>query len=818
MFSLKDFSNALYALRKAKGYAATIIVTLGVTLGALVAMFNLNYQILAAPLPYQDEDKLVVGETPIYSKDGLLYADVLSIRFATEIYKQQQAKLENLALVGYSFNAVVLRDKPATPKINVAYTTPEYMQMVQMPLLHGRAFEAADGLDQHSAVAVISEYTWRQHYAAAPDIVGKTIRIGDTDFKVVGIADASFEEPRLIGPNRSNDVWLPWDYNPSYRTAPARALDGWHFMLAKLHNNNEKAGLIQQMGTAFNEKYQDAISGQASFAGYYLTFAATPLREKILGDTSEKTLWMLAGALVLLLIASVNIINLILSRAVRQQRNMAIKAALGAQKKHLFLNILTEITVLMAASLVVALVVAQGCYILLQQVAEEFLPRVTELTLNLPSVAFAVGTTVLLALVFAKLIISQINYRALNTALQSSGKGGGLQISVMTRHILIISQISLTAVLLIGSVQILQQSFQELTKDVGFDVTSNYQLAIDEISQDTAPDQRQNMLANRKRELADIRDLLLQHPAVEGASIANYAPINYDGSYGTSAWIKSKDHPNDLIRPRNTTTDQYFLPLLGLELKSGRNFTPQEVADNSLVIIVNETMARQLRPDGQVIGQKLFSSNGDVWEIIGIVNDYKVSNDAELVRSFTPRSLWPGITIILKLKTGATISNEDINQRMIQVSPSYRTAGMFSIEDNLMKEMFADYLAAGLTTALVVLTLFLAFAGIYGVLSYSVQLRRFELGIRMAIGARPGTVLQQVFNENLRPVCTGLLIAAVLLSLLWVSIQQNNFHLELSATGFLLPLLMILCLTSAASLLSVWNIIRKMPGAALRSD
>lgn len=819
MLTIKDFSTALYALSKAKGYAVTVIVTLGVTLGALVAMFNLNYQTLAAPLPYQDEDKLMVGQTPYYNKDGLVFGDVLSVRFATEIYKQQQTNLESFALVGYSIDDIVLRDLADTPKINIAYTTPEYMQLLQMPLLHGRAFEATDGLDQHSAVAVLSEHLWRQHYAAAPDMIGKTIRIGATDFKVVGIAAASFEEPRLNGPNRSNDLWLPWDFNPRYeRNAQPAALNGWHFMLGKLTNSADKAALEQQMSALFNEKFQNGIVGNPTYAGNYLTFRATPIRTKILGDSRQRTLWMFAGALVLLLIASVNLINLTLSRAIRQQRELAIKAALGAQKKHVFTYVLTELSVLMLGAMLLSLLVAQAGYALLTQVTAEFLPRVTELGLNMPSLIFALTTTTLLALVFTRLIIRQVNYRTLNSSLQSSGKGSGLQVSKFSRQILIASQISLTAILLIGSAQLLQQSLTELGKDVGFELASTYQLAIDEIRPEMAPEQRLSMMDTRKRELSDIRDLLQQHPAVEQASFANNAPISYNGRWEAGAWLTSVELAHDPIRTLATLTDQHFIPLFGLKLLSGRNFTPQEVENNSPVLVLNESMAKKLQPDGQVLGQRLFLRDGTEFEIIGVVNDYQLANSEAELRTFIPRAPRFGVTIILKLKPGMTTNTREINQLMMQASPRYRVAGIHSIKDNVMKHLFSDHLAAGVTTALIILTLFLAFTGIYGVLSYSVQLRRFELGVRMALGARPATILRQLLGENLKPVCAGLILAALLLVALWLGLQQTTFMVELSAGGFALPLALIVLLTTLTSLLSVWGIIRKPTIYALQGQ
>lgn len=822
MLTIKDFSNALYTLRKAKGFAATVIVTLGITLGSLVAMFNLNYQILAAPLPYAEEHKLVVNYTPLHAQDGsILLQDDIPLGIITDIYKQPNARLESAALVGYSYVAMSLRDKADSPKVYIAYTTPEYMQMFQMPMLHGRAFSMDEGVDAFAPVAILSEQIWRQHYQADPGLVGQSVQIGSTQYTVVGIAADHFAEPKLIGPNRSNDVWLPWDFNPAYRNAHPAAIYGWHFMLGKLNHPAERQALAQQLSPEINARYQDTIAAIPQLAGRYFSYDAMPLRHKLLGDSSSRTLWMLAAALVLLCIACANMINLMLARAVRQQRNMAIQAALGAQKKHLFISILAELILLMTAALAIALLVAEGCYLLLARVAADHLPRVAELTLNLPASLFALGLVLLLALLFAALISRHINYRALSSALQSSGKGAGSQISAVARQLLIVSQVTLAAVLLVACIQVLHQSVRELAQDVGFATALRYQIDIDEVQPEQPPENRQERRREQKQQLMEIRDLLRQHPAIAAAAVANYPPISFDGLYGSVNWLKSAGNRTEQLPSRVFTTDQHFLPLFNMALLQGRNFNAQEVADQSRVIIINQTLARQLTPDGNAVGMPLYTLGGAVFEVIGVVNDWQLADQyasTEPNRVFMPTNLLQGISLLIERQPGMTISKTEINQLMQQVSPLYRTAEIFSIEQSVMRVLFANYLAAGVTSALVAITLLLAAIGIYGVLSYSVQLRRFELGVRMAIGASPATILQQLLRETMQPVAIGLVIASLLLSGGWLALQYSSFSLNLSITGFALPLGLILLLAAATSLLSVWGIIRKPAVYALKGQ
>ncbi|HEY0923189.1 ABC transporter permease [Rheinheimera pacifica] len=824
MLTIKDFSTALYALSKAKGYAATVVLTLGLTLGTLIAMFNLNYQILAAPLPYADEDKLVVGSADWLNKDGsLLYPRVVPTNLLPDLYHNPSAKLSSQALLGYAFTAMTLRDLPHSPQIQVSYTTPGYMQMYQMPLAHGRAFSAEEDLESHNAVAVLSEKIWRSHYNSDPALVGRKVRIGNTDFTVVGIAAAHFSEPQMATLSRHTDVWLPWDFNPVAQRGRL-SVNGWHFYLAKLNNAADRSAFEQEIRTQLNSLYQDSIAGLPSQVGRSMQLNAQPLRSLLEGDSGNRTLWMLAGSLLLLLIAAANITNLLLSRAAKQQRTLSIQAALGAQRHHLFSQILAELSCLLAAALLLALGVAKGAYSLLQTYAASTLPRLSALGFDWPTLAFALLTTALLALLFAWLISRQINYRALQQNLQSSGKGSGVQISSNTRQLLIGSQVALAALLLVCSAQVLLQSLSELRQQVGFTTEHRFQITVDDITPIPASslpvEQRQAAQRQRRDELIQVRDLLRQLPAVQQASVSNTPPISYDGVINSRNYLPDPDNPSHFIVGRVASTDQYFLPMFDIVLLQGRNFSAQEVAAQTPVVIINQTFARNLQPDGQVLGQRLHVGT-EAYEIIGVTADFQLSDDwsvDEPNRSYLPGNQMPYSQLLMQLKPGMQVDKTELNQLMAQVSANFRAAEVYSIADNVNRVLLSNYLAAAVTTSLVVLSFLLAAIGIYGVLSYSVQLRRFELGVRMAIGARPVTILRQLLGENLKPVLAGLALAALALVALWLGLQQTSLLVELSTGGFALPLLLIVLLTVLTSLLSVWEIIRKPAIYALQGQ
>ncbi|MDR7122419.1 ABC transporter permease [Rheinheimera soli] len=823
MLTSKDFSTALYALSKAKGYAATVVLTLGLTLGTLIAMFNLNYQILAAPLPYPDDEQLVVGSASWLAKDGSVLFQRVLPNSTFPVYQQLSDKVSDHALYGYSFTDLTLRDLANSPVIQVAYATSGFMRMYQMPMLHGRAFSQEEDTGSHQPVAVLSEQIWRSHYNADPALVGRSVRIGERDYKVIGIASSRFSEPRLISTARHTDVWLPWDFNPVV-PRDRSSVSGWQFYLAKLKSPDLRQAFAQELTALTNDRYQEAaLPGQA---GRSLVFNAEPLRQILHGDSGSRTLWMLAGSMLLLLIAATNIMNLLFSRAARQQRAMSIQVALGAQRRHILGTILAELSWLMLGALLLAFAVAEAAYALLRQYAADSLPGIATLGLDWPVLLFAILSCLLLGLIFGQLINTQINYRAIQKNLQSSGKGSGVQISRRTRQWLICAQVTLAAMLLVCCLQVLLQALTQLHQDVGFASRDRYQITIDDATPAPAAglpgDQRLALLRQRNMELSQVRDILLQHPAVEAAAVTNYPPVSFDGLFGVLNAVADPAESTQSLISRYTSTDQYYLPLFAIPLLQGRNFTAQEVSTQALVIIINQTFAEKLRPDGQVLGLRLHNQTGSQsYEVIGVSANHQLPDAWSAIepnRSYMPRSVTGTASLALQLKPGMSIDKTAINQAMAQVSPQFKAAALHSMADNIDRVLLRNYLAAAVTTALVVLSFVLAAIGIYGVLSYSVQLRRFELGVRMAIGARPGTILRQLLGENLKPVLAGLVLAAALLVALWLGLQHTTFMVELSAGGFALPLVLIILLTTLTSLLSVWGIIRKPAIYALQGQ
>jgi len=381
----KNIAMAMYSLSKVPNYAITIIATLGITLGVLIAMFNLNYYLFMAPLPYKDADNLMVVSSELYQEDELLRAGWSPVQSYIDAYKKPFTGVDVKALHHISID--VEQSLPSHPSFNIGAITPEYHEIVGTPLALGRHITQAEGLNKQSPVAVISYDVWQRYYQGSPEVLNQTVIFKGVSFKVVGVTAKHFVEPSLVAPTWRTDVWIPYDYNdfssPSWSNYTLQLR-----MVLKLSEPTQKQTIELAFNNWVNERFTDETQGQAQFNNTYLAWQLKSYHSAIVGDSSSTGLLMLSGSLVLLLIAIANISNLVLSRTVNQQRDFAIRIAMGAQPKHLFSYIMTELSLLFTGAIFIAGLVMFGILWVLKSGYAGPLARVDELGFDVVTIIF----------------------------------------------------------------------------------------------------------------------------------------------------------------------------------------------------------------------------------------------------------------------------------------------------------------------------------------------------------------------------------------------------------------------------------------------
>jgi len=808
---LQELKISLQSLRRRPGFVATVVLTIGITLGALITFFNLNHVLLMKPLPYPEHERLhLTQHVMLDSKDNKSIKSTF-VPGLLHTYKNQQS-FEQMAIM--STGSEFLTSHQEQPRLAVTYTTPEYFSLLAMPMALGRALSEEDGLDSNNPVVVLSHQSWQKWFQGSTDVIGTKLRLRNTSYTIIGVAAKHFMEPEIV--RDLSDIWAPWDFNGMNENL----LQSWNngqgniAGLAKLktlsHFQQEQAALSNSLDSA----YQNFVSGvdNPSELSVNVSMHLEPLKSHLLGDSHLQGLLLMGAVFSLLVIASANVINLFYSRAAEKQRTFAIQAALGARKKHLFTAMFAESLILMITSGLLGLLLAMWGIDLVKSLGESQFNRLQELGLDFLAICFAMLISVVLAFVFSKLSSRLVNYDNLREQLQSSGKGSGLQISSRSRNVLVVSQIFLASLLLVGSSMVLGKAISVINKPLGYDNTVLYSFSLDErVGMIDA-----NEMARRDQFIADITARIEQLPQVVSLSPSFNTAIGYNMTM--SAVDRDKNKLASF--PTNFVASQYF-QTMQVPVIEGRVFTEQEVRDRAAVAILSRSAAEQVAKGKSALGQKMTIGGGEIRTIVGIVDDVfdPVRDDSDQFQdAYLPHAPW-NIHFIMRVQPGAELSRQQLVALIQNVNPGLRLANYAPFTDRHDRVVRQDKITAGVAAGLSLLALLLAGTGIFGVLSYSSHMRRYELGVRMALGAKAKQISALVIKDNMRPISVGLVLSILVITAVYlIGHQIYGWFVGYSFAPLLLTLPVILITAFLASYLPVRAVIRKDPMKALRNE
>jgi predicted permease len=821
---IQELKLAQVSLSKRLAFVATVVLTLGLTLGALVTVFNLNYLMLMKPLPYPQQQRLMTIDHDIKNANDVAAPENNRILPATIVGYQQHLKndhssFEKMSILKISREFLVSHNEQ--PSLTVLYSTPEYFTMLQTKMVLGRYFSLQEGLNRNTAVAVITYEAWQQWFKGEINVVGKKIQLGDKSFSIIGVSDENFVQPEVFA--EKHQVWLPWDFNINSN----QELNNWGnskndiAVLAKLKGQVSMMKAQSSLSSILNDELHRAFVPTNNANQQPGNFKATliPLKTRLLGDGRERALLLMAAVIALLLIACSNVINLFYSRAAEKQRNFAIQAALGARKSHLFKAMFAETFLLTFLSGIIGLIIAAWGFELLKQLGEGQLSRLDELGLDFTTVLFSIFITIILAVIFAFFSSRLINYNALKEELQSSGKGSGLQISKFSRDILIVSQITLATLLLVGSFTVLQKAYSVIIHPLGYNTSKVISFRLDARSGLIS----QEAVQQRNIKISAIKKRLLQLPQVEDITPSFGTPIGMS----MSMVFDDSQNKNLGLIPINFVSDNYF-SLLQIPIIQGRMFTAAEVRDNSPVLVVSRSAAAMLAKNssvlvshGNVIGMKLLNGGTTIKEVIGVVEDIfdpTKSKDDQGLDAFIPYSPW-NIHFLLKLKDNAQLNRALLIRQLHEIDANLRVSSFSSLDQRHQDALHHNKLNASVAAGLTLLALLLAGIGMYGVLSYSSQMRRYELGVRMALGARTPEIIKLVIKDNMLPISIGIGLSLTLTFVIYFFAKEsiNSFN-ELPILPLLITLPTLVITALFASYLPVRKMLLQDPVKALRSE
>jgi predicted permease len=759
--------QAWASLKKKPGFMLTVILTMGITLGALLCAITLNYLLLVEPMPYPEQERLFVAEHRLSGAEKETKGVAFTYPGLVHLYKSKEA-FERASMLIYGGDVIISHS--SQPLVNTAYVTPEFHQILSSPLALGRMFEDSEAIDTNNPVAMLSYDTWQQEYNGSADILEQKINLSGVSYRVVGVLAKNFVEPELGAIGRKTQVWIPFDYNQTGEGARQSFgnISGALNFMGHLKHGVSSSQAVQLLTPLVNDRWIEGVAEIDFFKGWSIDIRVRSVKEVILGESESIAVMLLAGVLGLVLIACANISNLFMSRTAEKQRQMAIQAAIGATKNHLFKAMFAETGLLMFMSIIVALILSQIGFYIMQQYLGAILPRVNELGLNAITFGAAVLVTVVFAMFFAKLSTRMINYRVLNTTLQSSGKGSGLQVSKKTRKILIASQVALATVLVFANFSLLKDAVKTINAPIGFS-TENISTLILNFSSTNFPTQEEAIPI-----MNEIMEKLEALPQVDSLSQSG-SPLD-----GFNVRALTNLANNERYTPFFKGIDHNYFDMIEQPMLQGDNFTLADRKDGANLMIVNQAFAKQLKADGDVLGMQISTGRPEPLKIVGIVKDIAIpgatpigSNvaSAGVPRAYVPNGLG-GQTFMLKTKPGQTVSREQLGALLAEVDARYSVFSFNAASDILTQSLFAEITTATTTAVLASLVFLLAGIGLYGILSYGTQLRRFELGARMAIGATRKHLISLIIGDNTKAVLAGFAGSIVLFALAYIGLSD----------------------------------------------
>src|SRR3954470_3314918 len=746
----QDVRYGLRSLRRNPGFALVVIITMALGIGANTAIFSVVNGVLLRPLPYKDGDKLVVlhqGQgDPVANDTGFSPKEM-------DDYRQAQS-LSGVVEFHQMFFNLLGRAEPE--RLSTGVVSANYFDVLGVRPLHGRTFVEADDAPGAPAVLVLSHAYWKRSFGGDPSVVGKVFRMNDRPHTVIGVMPPVPQYPLEV------DVYMPSSACPfrsnkrAIETRNFRLLTAFARVRPEVAMRKSQADLdiiAAQLPKAYKDDYpQDG--------GFHAL--AVPLKTDLTSNFTS-TLWILLGtAGFVLLIVCASIANLLLARMVRREREMSVRAALGATRSRLLRQLLTESLILAVSGGVLGLVLSALSLSLLVSFAERFTPRAHEISIDFTVLFFTLGVSILTGLVFGS-----IPAFARRSDVAPSLRDGSrtTHASQPIRSALIVAQVSASFMLLIAAGLTLRSLMQVQSVNPGIRtenlISYRADMSFDKFPLNLPPDQRRARIATY---WTDYEQRVRSIPGIVEVAGGGTFPLNETDPFPQGLIREGHPLPAGAQPPQinvRFATANYF-KTLGQPIVAGRPFTASDTLTSNGVAIVNQSAAKQFWPNEDPIGTRIAGGGPDQFRtIVGIVADVR----QQLDRPSTAEVYVPVAQTVVIGTTWVVQSKLPIEEvtRQIKAASHAHDADLPVASFRTLAEVRAEGLAPRrVVVALIgvfgLLALVITAAGIAGVIAFSVNQRTHEFGIRMALGARRAGVLALVVREGLILVTLGLVI------------------------------------------------------------
>ena len=754
---IQDLRYGLRMLTKSPGFTAVAILTLALGIGANSAIFSVVNGVLLQPLPFRDPGRLVaVGEsTPQFDMMSFSYPNLVDFR-------EQSRSFEGLA--AFNWQDCNLTGVGEPEHLSGKRVSANFFSVFGIPPVSGREFDPKEDHVGASPVVMISGGLWKRRFGSSPDAIGKTIMLNGQGYTIIGVVPASFQY------RGKADVYT--------------LLGQWDDIMSRLREVHPGihavAGLKPGVTVAQAQSELSAIAARLAQAypksNANHGAAVRPLAQQMVGDV-KPALWVLFGAVgFVLLIACANVANLLLARATTREREMAIRAAIGASRVRVVRQLLTESVVLALAGGALGLIVAEYGTQAVLAVVPGGLPRMESIAVDGWVLAFTLIVSLLTGIVFGLAPAYQTARIDLSTTLKEGGRGS-ISGHHWLRSVLVVVETAASLVLLVGAGLMLRTIWRLSRVDPGFDPRNVLAFTLGLSPQNSASP---NNIRVAYKKLTDAIESL---PGAQGAAVGTNVPLMGDDSE-IPLWVSGRPRPttqSDMIWAQTYMTSPGYLRTMGIPLLKGRYFTDQDSKDSQGVVVIDDVMAQSLFPGQDPIGKSLgiADTSGEMGnglnkplQIVGVVGHVKHwgldSDDSAKIRYevYFPyvqipdqfmSGLAQGMMVLVRTTVAPLGMVNTVKQRVAEAGGGDQPAYGFETMEQVVSDSFADRRFAMLLLGVfAALALLLASVGIYGVISYTATQRTHEIGIRMAFGAGRGDVLKLVVRQGMALMLFGI--------------------------------------------------------------
>jgi putative ABC transport system permease protein len=788
---IKDIRYGVRGLLKHPGFTGIVVITLALGIGASTAIFSIVNSVVLRPLPYHTADRIVAIQE--LNAEGRRGQSTAANFFD---WRAQQTVFEHLAAIKTTTTNLALSDH--AERIDLAQTNANFFDVFGLSPQHGRLFIPQDEQAGHEPVVVVSNALWQRRFGSDPTLVGRPITLDGKNYTVVGIAPPGFQYPD------KTELWLPPlrlvpELFPDQDVTQSRRM-GYLAVVALLKPGvslQQAAGEMETITARLRQQYPDTNNRRFN--------RVVSLHEHLVGDTN-KLLWLLLGAVTfVLLIGCANVANLLLASGASRQKEMAIRAALGASRWRVIRQLFTESTILALAGGALGLLIAFWGLAAITKLLPADFPRLNEVHIDLRVLGFTFGASILTGILFGLAPALQSSRSDVQDAIRETGRGtSGSRRQSRFRQALIVVEVALSVVLLAGAGLLFRSFLRLQSVNAGF--VSEHVLTARLTPSGTNYVNDADYVKFYKRVIEKVGAI----PGVQDAGLINTLPLYKGPTAGFRVEGRPVTTPDKWPSVNYRVVSANYFRAMGIPVLQGRAYTDRDDENAPRAMIVNQKLVQEIFPDENPIGKRITFGGTDAngqprwFEIIGVVANVR---SVELREEPNPelyfsaqQDLWPAMSLVIRSTIEPSSLSASVRQAVNEVDRSVPVADVKTMDHVVSESITQPRFNLFLLGLFGAVAMVLSAAGIYGVTAYTVTQRTHELGIRIALGAQVGDVLKMILGQGMAVIGVGLVVGLAaafaltrLLRTLLFGVGENDPLTFVAITAILVLVALIAC-------------------------